>query len=88
MVIGVAVLIGLLLPVLGALRDAAIDMKCQANLRSVHQSFQVYANTDDQWVPIGFRAGRLQFNTNVYSGLANKFVLYGWLYLDGLMESP
>ncbi|MEO1235513.1 MAG: type II secretion system protein [Planctomycetota bacterium] len=84
----VALMIGLLLPVLGAARDAAIDAKCQANLRSVHQSFHVYANTYDQRVPIGYRAGRLQFNTNVYSGFASTFVLYGWLYNEGLMESP
>ena len=84
----IALLIGILLPALGASRDAAIDMRCQANLRSVHQTFHVYANTYDQRVPIGFRSGRLQFNTNVYSGFANRFVLYGWLYQDGLMESP
>ena len=84
----IALLIGLLLPVLGAARDAAIDVRCQANLRSVHQSFAVYANTYDQRVPIGYRAGRLQFNLNVYSGFADRFVLYGWLFRDGLMESP
>lgn len=84
----IAVLVGLLLPALAASRDAARDVVCQSNLRSVHQTFHLYANDFDQRVPIGYRSGRLQFNTNVYSGFANKFVLYGWLYQHGLMTSP
>ena len=84
----IALLLGLLLPVLGASRDAAIDARCQANLRSVHQSLAVYANTYDQRVPIGYRSGRLQFNTNVFSGFASRFVLYGWLFQDGLLDAP
>lgn len=84
----VALLVGLLLPALAASREAAVDVKCQANLRSVHQSFHVYALHYDQRVPVGYRAGRKQFNLNVYSGFANRFVLYGWLYQDGLMDTP
>jgi prepilin-type N-terminal cleavage/methylation domain-containing protein len=84
----IALLIGLLLPVLGASREAAREVKCQANLRSVHQSFHLYAGDFDQRVPIGYRAGRVQFNLNVYSGFAQRFVLYGWLYEYGLMPSP
>ncbi len=64
-------------------------MQCQANLRSVHQLYNVYATDHDQRVPLGYRGGRVQWNTMVYSGFgAGKFVLHGRLYLDGLMESP
>ncbi|MEM9881292.1 MAG: type II secretion system protein [Planctomycetota bacterium] len=85
----VALLIGLLLPVLGNARDAAVDVRCQANQRTIHQSFHVYANDFDQYVPIGYRAapGFKQFNLNVYSGFADRFVLYGWLYQHGLMDA-
>ncbi len=84
----IAVLIGILLPALGASRDAARNVACQSNLRSVHQLIHVYATDFDQNIPVGYRAGRLQFNTNVYSGFANRFVLYGWLHEYGLMTSP
>ncbi|MEO0514050.1 MAG: type II secretion system protein [Planctomycetota bacterium] len=84
----IAVLVGILLPALGAARDAAIDIKCQANMRTIHQSFHIYANDFDQRVPIGYRTPNFQFNLNVHSRFAGKFVLYGWLYQHGLMETP
>jgi len=84
----IALLIGILLPALGQTRAAAIDVRCQANLRSIHQIFHSYATITKQRVPIGYRSGNLQFNLNVYSGFANQFVLYGNLYEAGLMDDP
>ncbi len=84
----VAILVALLLPVLGAARTAARDVVCQSRLRSVHQFMHIYATDHDQQVPIGYRGGRLQWNTMVYSGTSQKFVLFGRLYLAGLMETP
>jgi prepilin-type N-terminal cleavage/methylation domain-containing protein len=85
----IALLIGLLLPVLGASREAAREVRCQANLRSVHQLYNVYAADHDQRVPLGYRGGRVQWNTMVYSGFGTgRFVLHGRLYLHGLMETP
>ncbi|MEM9419225.1 MAG: prepilin-type N-terminal cleavage/methylation domain-containing protein [Planctomycetota bacterium] len=84
----IAILIGILLPALGASRKAARNVVCQSNLRSIHQLIHVYANDFDQNIPVGYRAGRFQFNANVYSGFASRFVLYGWLHEYGLMETP
>ncbi|MBB6428807.1 type II secretion system protein [Algisphaera agarilytica] len=90
----IAILIGILLPALGASRKAARNVVCQSNLRSIHQLIHVYASDFDQNIPVGYRdtsasfPPRLQFNANVYSGFASKFVLYGWLHEHGLMETP
>ena len=84
----IAVLIGILLPALGASRDASRKVVCRSNLRSVHQMFHVFATDRDGAVPIGYRGGRYQWNTMVYSGTSSKYVLYGRLYLEGLMDSP
>ncbi|MEM1028206.1 MAG: type II secretion system protein [Planctomycetota bacterium] len=89
----IAILVGLLLPALAGSRDAARKVVCQSNLRTIHQTFHIYANTYDQRVPIGYRMagqpeGIMQFNANIYSGFASRFVLYGWLYQEGLMTTP
>ena len=84
----VALLIELLLPALGKTRDAARRTACQANLRSVHQLLTVYATDHDQHLPLGYRFGRVQFNTMIYSSFGSKLVLFGRLYPVGLMETP
>ena len=83
----IALLIGLLLPVLGRARTAAQDVLCQSRLRSLHQITHVYASDNDQRIPIGYRAGRVQFNTNVWSGFNQEYVLHGLMLLDGLHDA-
>ena len=83
----IALLIGLLLPVLGRARTAAQDVLCQSRLRSLHQITHVYASDHDQRIPIGYRAGRVQFNTNVWSGFNQEYVLHGLMLLDGLHDA-
>lgn len=83
-----AVLIGVLLPTLASARRAAVETRCRANLRSVHQLTQLFATDHEGRVPLGYRGGRMQWNTMVYSGTSGKFVLFGRLFLAGLMDRP
>ena len=83
----IALLIGLLLPALGSARTAARDVVCQSRLRGVHQVLHVYAADHDQQIPVGYRGGRLQWNTNVYSGFSDIFVLHGRLVVEGLVPA-
>ncbi|MEM1212710.1 MAG: prepilin-type N-terminal cleavage/methylation domain-containing protein [Planctomycetota bacterium] len=93
----IALLVGLVLPVLGSARESAIKVQCQSNLRTVHQMVVVYSNDEDGAVPLGYRGGRVQWNTMVYSSSGylpgppvtpGKFVLFGKLEQAGLMTSP
>jgi prepilin-type N-terminal cleavage/methylation domain-containing protein len=84
----IGVLTGLLLPALSGARDSARRVHCQANLRSVHQTLVLYANEHQDRAPLGYRGGRVQWNTMVYSGTSGLFVLFGRLELAGLLEAP
>lgn len=51
-VIGIiALLIGILLPALTKARKQATNVKCMANLRSIGQSFQIYAVNNNGYLP-------------------------------------
>lgn len=82
----IAVLTALLLPALGAARASAIDTQCQANLRSTHGVLTSFATDRRGKLPLGYRGGRFQWNTMVYSGTSQKFVLFGRLYADGYLD--
>lgn len=84
----IALLIGLLLPALGQARRAAVNVACQANLRSVHQMLTLYADDHDGRLPLGYRGGRVQWNTMVYSGFGDgNLVLFGRLYAHEMLQS-
>jgi prepilin-type N-terminal cleavage/methylation domain-containing protein/prepilin-type processing-associated H-X9-DG protein len=88
-VIGIiALLIGILLPSLGKAREQAKKTACLSNLRQVHQSFAIYAGDNKDQVPLGYRAGRKQFNSMIYSMTSGRIVLFGLLYNVRLMPQP
>lgn len=82
----VAIMIALLLPALGTARAAATDTQCKANLRSTHQLLHAFATDQHGKLPLGYRGGRYQWNTMVYSGSSGKFVLFGRLFVDGYAD--
>jgi prepilin-type N-terminal cleavage/methylation domain-containing protein len=72
-VIGIiALLIGVLLPVLGKARESAQRTACLSNLRELANSFRLYAGTFKDAIPIGYVGGEKQFsyvmNWNVGGG--------------------
>ncbi|HZN68648.1 MAG TPA: prepilin-type N-terminal cleavage/methylation domain-containing protein [Tepidisphaeraceae bacterium] len=95
-VIGIiGVLVGLLMPAFGKARESARRAQCLANLRQVHHSFLLFAESNDGRVPLGYRAlptspgqGRKQFNSMIFSGTSQKFCLFGVLYQSKLMTRP
>ena len=84
----ITALIALLLPALTKAREAANRTSCLSNLRQVHHSFMFYAQMHRDQVPLGYRAGRKQFNSMIYSSTAMRYVSFGWLYTAGLIPTP
>ena len=82
----IAIMIALLLPALGTARAAATDTQCKANLRSTHQLLYAFASDQRGRLPLGYRGGRYQWNTMIYSGSSGKFVLFGRLFADGYAD--
>jgi prepilin-type N-terminal cleavage/methylation domain-containing protein len=73
----IALLIGILLPALGKARDAARDLVCQTNLRSIGQALMLYANDHKDSFPPD------QFQEPVdpsfaHDGLQSNVVLAYW----------
>jgi prepilin-type N-terminal cleavage/methylation domain-containing protein/prepilin-type processing-associated H-X9-DG protein len=88
-VIGIiGVLVALLVPAVGRARESARRASCLSNLRQVHQTFLVFAEEYDGRVPLGYRAGRKQFNSMIYSGTSKKYCLFGALYKTGKLLHP
>jgi len=84
----VALLVGFLLPALSRARKSALRTTCLSNLRQVFMSFHIYANENQGHVPVGYRSGRKQWDSMIYSATTKKFTLYGTLYLTGHMPTP
>jgi len=88
-VIGIiAILIGILLPSLARSREQARRAACLSNLRQVHTALVMYAGDNRDQVVLGWRGPYKQFNSMVYSATAKEYVLFGRLYLVGLMSEP
>lgn len=84
----IAVLVAILLPVMGRARESARRTACLSNLRQIHAIFYMYAIENRDQVPLGYRVGRKQFNSMVYSVTSGKFCLFGVLYMNGKMNEP
>ncbi len=91
-VIGIlAALIALLLPAVARAREAANRAVCLSNLRQVHQAFVLYALSNGDRVPLGYRRDPVpseQFNSMVYSRTTSAYCLFGWLLNDRLLRQP
>jgi prepilin-type N-terminal cleavage/methylation domain-containing protein/prepilin-type processing-associated H-X9-DG protein len=84
----IALLAAILLPSLGNARALAKRTACLSNLRQVYLAFDYYAADFEQRVPLGYRSNSKQFNSMVYSGTAQRFVVFGVLQQAGYMTDP
>src|SRR6476659_3338193 len=88
-VIGIiAVLMSIMLPSLARAWEAARRAVCLSNLRQVHAAYSFYALNNRDKVLLGYRIGRKQWDSMVWSNTSQKFCLFGILYLDGKMDKP
>jgi len=79
----IALLIGILLPALGAARDSARDIACLSNQRQIAIGLLAYGNEHKQDVPLGY-IGSLNFSYALYASFLGNQGTIGWglLYQD------
>jgi prepilin-type N-terminal cleavage/methylation domain-containing protein len=62
-VIGIiAVMISILLPTLGRVRESALRTKCTSNLRQLHNALQLYANANRGYLPPKYELRKMTLN--------------------------
>jgi prepilin-type N-terminal cleavage/methylation domain-containing protein/prepilin-type processing-associated H-X9-DG protein len=84
----IGILAGMLLPALAMAKSKAQRTSCVNNLRQMNSILHLYALDNNGAVPLGYRGGRKQWNTMVFSGTVNHFVIFGRLYQANMLENP
>jgi prepilin-type N-terminal cleavage/methylation domain-containing protein/prepilin-type processing-associated H-X9-DG protein len=96
-VIGIiAILIAMLLPALKKARMQAQSIACLSNMRQTYLEMQMYANQNNNFIPIGYIYSD-QSESNVvwmatyqfsHDGNFGGFTCLGWMYYNGFMTDP
>ncbi len=77
----IALLVGILLPALGAARRSAQKAVCLSNERQLGVAVFTYATANDQYVPLGY-SGSLDFSYFLYSQFYDNNAPWGTLYFS------
>jgi len=84
----IGVLSALIMAAVSSGREQANRAACLSNLRNTYTLLGRFAADNDGALPVGYRLGKKQFNTTLYSGSVNEFVLLGRLISAGLVTEP
>jgi prepilin-type N-terminal cleavage/methylation domain-containing protein len=88
-VIGIiAILLATLLPTIARAQESSRRVNCLSNLRQVYTAYVFYAQANRDQIPLGYRIGKKQFNSMIWSNTSNQYVLFGLLYRGGYMKTP
>src|SRR3954467_3497715 len=87
-VIGIiALLISILMPALSRARQQAIQTQCLSNLRQLGMVVQMYANENNDRVPIGYNGNQGWNGYTIYEA-GNFYTLLGRLVEAGHIQDP
>ena len=84
----IAVISALALPAFSRSREQSKRSKCLGHMRQVYGAVGAFAAQNDGEIPIGYRMGKKQFATTLYSGGIGKYVLLGKLFETGFITDP
>lgn len=84
----VALISALALPAFSRSREQAKRSKCLGHIRQVYGAVGAFAAQNDGEIPVGYRMGKKQFATTLYSGSIGRYVLLGKLFESGFLTDP
>jgi prepilin-type N-terminal cleavage/methylation domain-containing protein len=84
----IALLIAVLLPSLAQARERAKRSACLSNLHQTHLAFVLYAQDNNDQVPLGYRTVSKQFNSMIYTSTASTWALFGLLMTGNYEKVP
>ena len=84
----IALLIAVLLPSLAQARERAKRSACLSNLHQTHLAFVLYAQDNNDQVPLGYRTVSKQFNSMIYTSTASTWALFGLLMTGSYEKVP
>jgi prepilin-type N-terminal cleavage/methylation domain-containing protein/prepilin-type processing-associated H-X9-DG protein len=80
----IGILAGILIPVVGTIRDRANTLQCQGNLRQIHAAMLLYVSEHNDWLPPGPNNGGLTVpqHANYWLGINNVMTTHLSPYMD------
>ncbi|MDP0495882.1 MAG: prepilin-type N-terminal cleavage/methylation domain-containing protein [Verrucomicrobiota bacterium JB024] len=80
----IGILTGILIPVVGSIRDRANTLQCQGNLRQIHAAMLLYVSEHNDWLPPGPNNGGLTVpqHANYRLGINNVMTTHLSPYMD------
>jgi prepilin-type N-terminal cleavage/methylation domain-containing protein/prepilin-type processing-associated H-X9-DG protein len=84
----IVILMSILVPTLGKVRQLAQRTICAGNLRTAHIAYHCYATENAEQIPVGYCGTTKQYAYLVHGENGPRYIMFGLLYEAKVMTAP